>query len=72
MNYKKILTIPARDRALAAIEVLLDGHEGEVFLGNDSSKSKLLQELAKDFASIEPAHRVPLLGTILRNALNEL
>lgn len=62
-------TLPPRLRALVAFSVLLDGREAEVFLRNDSHLGERLAEVAIALAEYGPELRMPLVGTMLREAL---
>ncbi|MCB0338813.1 MAG: hypothetical protein KDD53_04375 [Bdellovibrionales bacterium] len=72
MDTQKFRALSARDRALVAIAVLLDGHEAEHYLSNDSEKGVALSRAAQDLSSQSPELRMPFLGTMLRTAIEEL
>lgn len=61
-----------RERALVAIAVLLDGHDAAEYLGSDRDRSVALSRAAKDLAELSPELRMPLIGTLLRLAVEGL
>ena len=72
MDAQRFRSLSARQRALVAMAVLLDGREAKVYLENDAVNGAGLQRAALDLASIEPELRMPFTGTMLRAALEEL
>ncbi|MCO6431235.1 MAG: hypothetical protein J5J00_10270 [Deltaproteobacteria bacterium] len=64
--------LPARQRALLAVAVLLDGREAPNYLGSEGDDGKRLYQAAEELAAISPELRMPLLGSLLRVALSEL
>lgn len=68
MAIDEFLQLQARERALVAIAVLLDGMEAEIYLDSDE---KLKSQAAK-FAKMKSELRMPLLGTLLRKAISEM
>ncbi len=64
--------LSAWDKALVAVAVLVDGREAGTILSFDSENAEQLKEAAEELASIEPELRMPLVGTILRGALNKV
>lgn len=65
-------SLGARYRALLALAVLLDGKEAGGFLETDSELGIVLREAARELAEQPPEVRMPLVGTLLRSALEEL
>ena len=61
--------LEAREQALVAVAVLLDGFEASVFLETDAEKGELMTALASHLASQPPELRLPYVGTLLRRAL---
>lgn len=61
-----------RERALAAIAVLLDGREAAQYLARDAVSGELLARTATILAVHPPELRMPLAGTMLRVALEEM
>lgn len=61
-----------REKALVTVAVLLDGHDAEAFLQSDKDRSTALTRAAMDLAQLSPEVRMPLLGTQLRIALEDL
>ena len=72
MDLSKFHTLSARLRALTAIAVLLDGFEAPTYLENDAEESDKLQQAAIALSSLAPEVRMPLAGSLLRTALEEL
>lgn len=72
MNLQKFKILTARQRALVAIAVLLDGREAMSYLEASSDGTDELRLVAGDLARIAPELRMPLVGTLLRMALKEL
>ncbi len=69
-DISRFRVLQARERALVAIAVLLDGHDAADFLTSDKEKPMVLSRAAKDLAELTPELRMPLLGTLLRAALH--
>ena len=72
MDAQRFRSLPARQRALVAVAVLLDGREAGMYLENDSVNSAGLKRAAADLAAIDPELRMPFVGTALRAALHDL
>lgn len=72
MDARRFRALPARQRALVAVAVLLDGREAATFLQNDAENGEGLQKAALEVAGQEPDLRMPFLGSHLRSALQEL
>ncbi len=72
MDMQRFRAISAHDRALVAIAVLLDGREAVAYLESDVVHGVSLKKAALDLASLDPDLRMPLAGTLLRSALQEL
>lgn len=65
-------SLSARERAVVAVAVLLDGHDAIDMLSSDKDRKGALSRSAKELAELSPELRLPLLGTLLREALAEL
>lgn len=65
-------SLSARNRALVAMAVLLDGREAVTYLRADSLLLDALSKAANELSELEPELRMPLAGTILREALQEI
>lgn len=65
-------SLSAEKRALVALAVLLDGRESVAYLRADSLLLDALSKAAGELSELEPELRMPLAGTILREALHEL
>lgn len=61
-----------RDRALVTIAVLLDGREAENYLRYDQLYGASFAEAAKQLAKHLPELRMPVAGTFLRQAIEEM
>ena len=72
MSLIRFKGLPAAKRALVAIAVLLDGREAIAYLGCDAVLGNSLQRTAQEIAGFEPELRMPLAGTLLREAISEL
>ena len=72
MDMQRFRALSAHDRALVAIAVLLDGREATAYLEADAAHGILLKRAALDLAGLDPELRMPLTGTLLRSALQEL
>ncbi len=71
-SLQRFIGLTARERAVVAVAVLLDGHDAVDMLASDKERRGLLCRAAKDLAELTPDLRVPLLGTLLRDALDEI
>jgi len=71
-DVSRFRALSVRERAVVAVGVLLDGHDAALYLNSDPERSKALTRAASDLAELSPELRLPLLGTLLRSALEEL
>lgn len=72
MDTLQLKDLSPRERALAAIAVLLDGREAAQYLARDAVSSEVLARAASALAVHPPELRMPLAGTMLRIALEEM
>ncbi len=72
MILPRFSSLSAQNRALVALAVLIDGHEAVNYLRSDSLLLDALSKAANELSELEPELRMPLAGTILREALQEL
>lgn len=72
MNANRFRALSAHHRALVAVAVLLDGQEASRFLENDAVHGEALKSASADLAGEQPELRMPLVGTLLRDALDEV
>jgi hypothetical protein len=72
MDAQRVRSLSAHDRALVAVALLLDGREAAMYLEMDAVNGTGLRRAALDLALIPPELRMPLCGTMLREALPEL
>lgn len=75
----KFRVLDPRSQALVSLAVLIDGHDaghiisgGEADINKSSSSEAQMAEAAEDLAKLSPELRVPLLGSLLRGALEQL
>lgn len=61
-----------KEKALVAIAVLMDGFDAVDYFGADTDRKVALQRASKDLAELSPELRIPLLGTLLRQALSNI
>lgn len=69
---QRFRSLRPEQRALVAVAVLLDGREAGMYLENDAVNGEGLKRAALDLAGVAPELRMPLVGTLLRDALEEL
>lgn len=72
MDTQRFRALSPRHRALVAIAVLIDGHEGALYLENDAQHGHALKRAADELASLEVELRMPYVGSLLRNSLLEI
>ena len=72
MDAQRYRSLSAVQRALVAVAVLLDGREAGMYLENDAVNGQGLKRAALDLAAVAPELRMPLVGTLLRDALKEM
>jgi hypothetical protein len=71
MSLSTFRALNARDRALVAVAVLVDGGDSKVYLDFDSERSEELKRAAEELCALEIDARVAFVGTVLRLALEE-
>lgn len=71
-DLSKFRALSARDRVLVGIAVLLDGHDAIEMLKSDKEKKNLLCRAAKELVDLPIDLRLPLCGTLMRTAMEEL
>jgi hypothetical protein len=69
---QRFRSLSARNRALVAMASLLDGREAQTYLGTDLVNGSGLKRAAADLAGADAEMRLLVLGTLLREALEEL
>ncbi|HMO01946.1 MAG TPA: hypothetical protein PKD37_01495 [Oligoflexia bacterium] len=72
MNLREFLKLPARERGLVAIAVLLDGIDATIYLDSAADNQASLKEYAAHLIGLNSELRTALLGSILRSALEDL
>ena len=72
MELARLRSLAPELRALVAVAVLLDGQEGARILENDAVNGQNLMRAAEELAKLSISVRMPLAGSILRAAVNEL
>jgi len=71
-NLSKFRALTNREQAVVALGVLLDGHDSVEMLVSDRDRGGALSRAAQDLVELAPDLRMPLLGTLLRRALDGL
>jgi len=72
VDAQRFRTLSAKQRAVVAVAVLLDGREAENYLANDITYGPALSRAAHALADQPPELRMPFLGSMLRAALREI
>jgi hypothetical protein len=65
-------SLATRERATVAIGVLIDGRDAVDYLAYDDQRGIALVRAAEDLVELTPELRIPLIGTLLRSALESL
>ncbi len=68
-DISRFRALSPRERAIVAIAVLVDGHDAPELLSADKERRTPLSRAAKDLVSLPPDLRLPLVGTLLRDAV---
>lgn len=71
-DISRFRSLGSRERALVAIGVLLDGRDALEYLSYDRERRMALVRAAEDLVELGVELRIPLAGTLLRKALDEL
>ncbi len=71
-DISRFRSLGGRERAIVAVAVLLDGHDAADYLSSDKERRTPLSRAAKDLADLPPDLRLPLVGTLLREAVKGL
>ncbi len=71
-NISRLRALGAREQALVAIAVLLDGHDAAEYLSSDKERHTALARAASDLAELAPELRLPLAASVLRAAVADL
>ena len=71
-DISRFRSLGSRERALVAIGVLLDGRDAVEYLSYDRERRMALVRAAEDLVELGVELRIPLAGTLLRKALDEL
>lgn len=72
-DLSRFRALSAKEKALVAVAVLLDGHDAAEFLTvSERQGTSTLSKAASDLASLSLDLRLPLVGTMLRVALEDL
>lgn len=72
MSMEAFQKLSPRQRALVTVSVLLDGREAPSYLLSDAVNGIALSEGAEKLSQHSPELRMPLVGTLLRMALEEM
>lgn len=68
-NISRLRALGAREQALVAAAVLLDGHDAADYLASDKERHTALARAAADLAELAPELRLPLAASVLRAAV---
>ncbi len=71
MSLTTFRSLGARDRALVAVAVLIDGNDGSMYLDFDAERSEELKRAVGELCALEVDARLAFVGTVLRLALEE-
>ena len=71
-DISRFRALSVKEKAVVAVAVLLDGHDAADYLASDEERQTALCRAAKDLAQLSPDLRMPLLGSLLRKALEEM
>jgi len=71
MSLARFRELTARDRALVAIAVLIDGNEAATYLECDAKRGTDLKAAAQELCGLDMDARLAFVGTALRLALEE-
>ena len=71
-DISRFRSLGSLERALVAIGVLLDGRDALDYLSYDKERRSALVRAAEDLVELGVELRIPLAGTLLRKALDEL
>jgi hypothetical protein len=71
-DLSRFRALSAREQGIVAIAVLLDGYDAAQYLASDKERGNALTRAAKDLAALSPDLRMPLLGTLLRRAVEDV
>lgn len=72
MAVKFFQDISIAQQALVALAVLLDGRDASDYLAQDAEAGEILKEIAARLSKDELEMRLPLIGTLYREALIKL
>jgi len=72
MILNRLNSLSAQKKALVALAVLIDGREANAYLKSDSILGDVLSKAAAELSELEPELRMPLAGSILREAIQEI
>lgn len=70
-DLQKFRSLEKGEKLLVAVAVLLDGHDAPDYLVADEACGLRLSRAAKDIAELPPDIRMPLLGTLIRELVEE-
>jgi hypothetical protein len=72
LNSEEFSNLPNRFKALVCIAVLIDGREASFYLNNDDKYGQVLGRIADKLSGLVPEFRMPLIGTQLRESIEQL
>jgi len=68
-DLSRLRALGQREQAVVAVALLLDGHDAVDYLSSDRDRRTALMRAAKDLSELPLDLRLPILGTLLREAL---
>jgi len=71
-DLSRFRSLTPKEQAIVTVAVLIDGHDAPVYLLSDRDRRAALSGAADDFAHLPPELRLPLVGTLLRRALERV
>lgn len=70
VNIEQLNSLPDKIKALICIAILIDGKEASDFIGDDPKLVNYI-DLINQINLIKPEIKVPIIGTILRDAISK-
>lgn len=72
MDFSRFRALAPRQRALVSMAVMVDGQDAVQYLEHDAVHGEILGKVAASLASIDLELRIPLLGSLARQAFREI
>lgn len=64
--------LSARERALVAAAVLIDGADAISYLDSTLNNREVMLQAVQEFLKLDNEHRLPVVASVLRRALKEM